>query len=94
MPIRDQIRTQDNKKGKKHYFIDSEEQVEWFLNSIVAPEMSKKSYLKFKADKEALIQAGDIPRDIDKQIEFFSKNARIANDKMNEEMSINPKAFI
>ncbi len=45
MPIRDQIRAQENKKGKKHYMIDTEGQVEWFIKTYVAPELSKKSYL-------------------------------------------------
>ncbi len=93
MSIRDQIRAQEHKKGKKHYLIDTEEQVEWFLNTYVAPELSKKSYLQFKAEKEAMIEAGEIPRDINKQIEFFSLKAGLASRKLDEELKLNPKSF-
>ena len=94
MSIRDQIRAQDNKKGKKHYLIDSEDSVDWFLRTIVAPEHSKKGYLQFQREKEAMIAAGEIPRDITQQLEFFSKNARMASEKVDDEMSIDPKGVM
>ena len=94
MSIRDQIRAQDNKKGKKHYLIDSEDSVDWFLRTVVAPEHSKKGYLQFQREKQALIAAGEIPRDIEKQLEFFSKNAQMASEKVDEEMCIDPSAVM
>ena len=66
MPIRDQIRMQDNKKGKKHYLIDSEDSVDWFIRTFVAPEHSKKSYIQFRKEKDELVESGEIPLEVEK----------------------------
>ena len=89
MPIGEQIKAQANKKGKKFYFIDSEESVEWFLNTIYAPELSKKSYHKFRQEKDELIKAGEIPSDPEKQMEFISRHAKMSSAKVDEEISYN-----
>lgn len=68
--------------------------MDWFLRTVVAPEHSKKGYLQFQREKQALIAAGEIPRDIEKQLEFFSKNAQMASEKVDEEMCIDPSAVM
>lgn len=63
MHISEQIRAQDKKKGSKHFYIDSEESVDWLIKQFVAPEFSKKSYQQFRREKDALIASGEIPAD-------------------------------
>ena len=48
MTIGEQIAIQKNKKGTKHYIIDSEESVDWLIKKFVAPVYSTKEYREFR----------------------------------------------
>ena len=41
-----------------------------------------------------MIDAGEIPREINQQLEFFSKNAQIASEKVEEELKLNPQSIM
>ena len=43
MTIGEQLKAQEKKKGKKHFIINSEESVDWFIKTLIAPENSKKN---------------------------------------------------
>ena len=55
MTIQEQHRVQENKKGKKDFIIDTEEQVDWFIKQFVAPENSRKSHIQFRREKDEMI---------------------------------------
>jgi hypothetical protein len=57
--------------------IDSEESVDWFINKYVTPELSKPSYLKWKAQKQKLIDTGELPADIEEQLEMAQRKSQM-----------------
>lgn len=55
------------------------------MRQTVIPFNSQKSTIKFREQKQKLIDSGEIPKDLDEQIEFFSKKVKLASQKADEE---------
>ena len=90
MSIKEQINKQDNKKGKKHFILDSEDSIDWFVSKYIAPAHSTKSYQDFRREKDALIKEHNLPLDPFEQQEVFNKHAEIQTKRLEEEELLNP----
>ena len=51
--------------GQKSIYIDSEEQVEWFVQKFIVKGNIRSGYRKFEERKQEIQDSGDMPRNLE-----------------------------
>ena len=69
MPMQEQLESQEGVRGKREFYVDGEQSVEWFLAKYVNQPQQTPGYAKWREQKQALQAAGDMPRSYEEHLE-------------------------
>ena len=76
--IVEQITSQKHAKGRKEFYIDSDESLDWFIRTQADPARKRSGFLKHQETKEEMAQNGEMPASLEEHLQNVQVQAKIA----------------